>query len=118
MCNITITGSVSIYATSGATNIFTIILYLCKNLHDDMHKTQLFFVETSVKYIVCCVAAFHIHTGKTMMKFIKRCSNLFKKKIPDDAIRQWAKIEYKCDSEFAYNHMKEYGVAPSIGVNS
>jgi len=111
----TITGKVSIYAANGATNIFTIILYLCKNLHDGMHKTQLFFDKTSVKYIVCCIAAFHIQTGKMMMKFIKRCSDLFKKKPPDDAIRQWAKIEYKHDSDFAYNHMKEYGFAPTLG---
>lgn len=34
----------------------------------------------------------------------------------DKDLETWARIEYKKDSAFAYYHMKEFGVAPSVGV--
>jgi hypothetical protein len=35
----------------------------------------------------------------------------------DKDLENWARIEYKKDSTFAYNHMKEFGVAPNLGGN-
>jgi hypothetical protein len=34
----------------------------------------------------------------------------------DKDLETWARIEYKKDSTFAYHHMKEFGVAPSMGA--
>jgi hypothetical protein len=34
----------------------------------------------------------------------------------DRDLATWARIEYKNDAEFAYNHMKETGTAPKVGV--
>lgn len=34
----------------------------------------------------------------------------------DKDLETWARIEYKKDSEYAYNYMREHGVSPSIGV--
>lgn len=31
-------------------------------------------------------------------------------------LQTWARIEYKHDSEYAYNYMLEFGVAPTIGA--
>lgn len=35
----------------------------------------------------------------------------------DHDLRTWARIEFKRDAEYAYTHMKEFGVAPVIGVH-
>lgn len=34
----------------------------------------------------------------------------------DAAIMTWAKLEFKNDANYAFFHMKEYGVAPNLGV--
>ena len=34
----------------------------------------------------------------------------------DKDLQTWARIEYKKDSEYAYNYMVENGVPPSLGV--
>ncbi len=34
----------------------------------------------------------------------------------DKDLENWARIEYKKDSEYAYNYIREYGVSPSVGV--
>jgi len=34
----------------------------------------------------------------------------------DRDLQTWARIEYKKDSEYAYNYIREYGVSPSVGV--
>jgi len=33
----------------------------------------------------------------------------------DKDLENWAHIEYKKDSAFAYYHMKEFGTAPNLG---
>ena len=35
-------------------------------------------------------------------------------RMSDRDLATWARIEYKNDAEFAYNHMKETGVAPTM----
>jgi len=42
--------------------------------------------------------------------------SLFSTGTPDRDLRAWARIEFKADAEYAYNHIKEYGHAPAIGV--
>ncbi len=39
-----------------------------------------------------------------------------RKKLKDNDIRTWAKVEYSNDWEFAYNHIKQYGKGPKTGV--
>ena len=39
-------------------------------------------------------------------------------KIEDQDLHTWARIEFRKDPEFAYNYIKEYGVAPSPKVMS
>jgi hypothetical protein len=34
----------------------------------------------------------------------------------DKELAVWARTEYKKDAEYAYFHMKQYGVAPKLGV--
>lgn len=34
----------------------------------------------------------------------------------DAAIMAWAKLEFKHDADYAFFHMKEYGVAPILGA--
>lgn len=36
----------------------------------------------------------------------------------DKDLETWARIEYKKDALFAYNYMREHGIAPTIGVKS
>lgn len=51
------------------------------------------------------------------MKFFEGWISLFRKDtLHDSDLKTWARIEYKHDAEFAYNHMKEFGLAPTIGV--
>jgi hypothetical protein len=33
------------------------------------------------------------------------------------ALREWARIEFKHDSNFAYNYVKEFGKVPTIGAS-
>ena len=35
----------------------------------------------------------------------------------DKDLSTWARIEYKKDAEYAYFHMKQYGVAPRLGAS-
>ena len=45
-------------------------------------------------------------------------ASLFKSNKAREAdIRRWADIEYKKDSDFAYNHMMQHGFMPDIKVN-
>jgi hypothetical protein len=39
-----------------------------------------------------------------------------KQPMPDKELAIWARTEYKADAEYAYFHMKQYGVAPKLGV--
>tara|TARA_B100000941_G_C28077587_1_gene337169 strand:+ start:253 stop:420 length:168 start_codon:yes stop_codon:yes gene_type:complete len=36
--------------------------------------------------------------------------------LKDNDIRTWARVEYSDDWEFAYNHIKNYGMGPKQGV--
>lgn len=38
-------------------------------------------------------------------------------RVVDADIRRWAEIEYKKDSDFAYNHMIQYGIMPDLKLN-
>lgn len=33
-------------------------------------------------------------------------------------LQAWAKIEFKHDASYAYYHVKEFGVAPTVGVKA
>lgn len=35
----------------------------------------------------------------------------------DKELATWARTEYKADADYAYFHMKQYGVAPRLGVS-
>lgn len=50
------------------------------------------------------------------MKFFEGWIGLFRNKRVDRDLQNWARIEYKHDAEFAYNHMLTHGVAPTVGV--
>ncbi len=50
------------------------------------------------------------------MKFFEGWVSLFKTRSIDKDLQNWAKIEYKQDSEFAYNYMISNGTAPGIGA--
>lgn len=50
------------------------------------------------------------------MLTLKFFQSLFTSGPNDRDLRSWARIEFKSDAEYAYNHMKEYGMAPVIGV--
>jgi hypothetical protein len=39
-----------------------------------------------------------------------------KNTMSDRDLATWARTEYKADAEYAYFHMKQYGVAPRLGV--
>lgn len=39
-----------------------------------------------------------------------------RKTLKDNDIRTWARVEYSDDWEFAYNHIKNYGIGPKQGV--
>jgi hypothetical protein len=39
------------------------------------------------------------------------------RKSNDADIRRWAEIEYKKDSEFAYNHIIYHGCTPDLKLN-
>jgi hypothetical protein len=39
-----------------------------------------------------------------------------KNTMSDQNLATWARTEYKADAEYAYFHMKQYGVAPRLGV--
>lgn len=39
-----------------------------------------------------------------------------RKTASDEAIMAWAKIEFKHDVDYAFFHIKEYGVAPNLGA--
>ena len=34
----------------------------------------------------------------------------------DKDLEAWARIEFKKDSEYAYNYIREHGISPSVGV--
>ena len=36
----------------------------------------------------------------------------------DKDLETWARIEYKKDSEYAYNYIREHGIGPSVGVQA
>lgn len=50
------------------------------------------------------------------MKFFEGWVGLFRNKKVDRDLQNWARIEYKKDSEFAYHHMVTFGTAPDIGA--
>ena len=35
----------------------------------------------------------------------------------DKELATWARTEYKSDADYAYFHMKQYGVAPRLGAS-
>lgn len=78
----------------------------------------------SSKY-VCAGAAMHLQYHNTYREKIKMFTiKLFEgwlrglaRRPADKDLEAWARIEYKKDSSFAYYHMKEFGVAPNVGVN-
>ena len=39
-----------------------------------------------------------------------------RKTLKDSDILTWARVEYSDDWEFAYNHIKNYGMGPKQGV--
>lgn len=56
---------------------------------------------------------FILSKGKQMIHNI--IANIFRSRKAKDAdIRRWAEIEYKKDSDFAYNHMINYGHMPDL----
>jgi hypothetical protein len=65
---------------------------------------------------VCCNAAFHTYREKKMLtiKLFKRWVCGITQSVDKD-LENWARIEYKKDSAFAYYHMKEFGTAPNLG---
>lgn len=50
------------------------------------------------------------------MTFFDGWVGLFNSKKTNKDILNWARIEYKKDSEFAYNYMIAHGRAPTIGA--
>lgn len=50
------------------------------------------------------------------MKFFEGWVEIFNNKKIDRDLQNWARIEYKNDAEFAYDHMLKYGIAPSLGA--
>lgn len=50
------------------------------------------------------------------MKFFEGWIGLFKNNKVDRDLLNWARIEYKHDSDFAYHHMVKHGRAPDVGV--
>jgi hypothetical protein len=50
------------------------------------------------------------------MKFFEGWVSLFKRGGNNTEIQNWARIEYKTDSDFAYNYMITYGTAPNPGA--
>ena len=47
------------------------------------------------------------------MKFFEGWVSLFKRSKVNTELQNWARIEYKSDSDFAYNYMIAHGIAPS-----
>ncbi len=47
------------------------------------------------------------------MKFFEGWLSLFKRGKTNTELQNWARIEYKSDSDFAYNYMIAHGTAPN-----
>lgn len=81
----------------------------------------LFFSVINVKYIDnAAMQQSHIYREKKMLttKLFEGWLRGLKPMPSDSDLEAWARIEYKKDSVFAYNYMREHGVAPSIGAKS
>lgn len=50
------------------------------------------------------------------MTFFEGWLGLFKNGKVNKDLQNWARIEYKCDSDFAYNYMISHGRAPTDGA--
>jgi hypothetical protein len=51
------------------------------------------------------------------LKLFDGLTKTIKHNMSDRDLATWARIEYKHDADYAYFHMKEHGVAPSLGVS-
>jgi hypothetical protein len=61
----------------------------------------------------------HIEREKIMLtlRLFDGLTKITRPTMSDKDLSTWARIEYKKDAEYAYFHMKQYGVAPRLGAS-
>jgi hypothetical protein len=55
-------------------------------------------------------------TKMLTLRLFDSLTKITKPTMSDKELAVWARTEYKKDAEYAYFHMKQYGVAPKLGV--
>ena len=62
-------------------------------------------------------ASLQLKETKMAKKLFGSLMSMFERKtLKDSDILTWARVEYSDDWEFAYNHIKNYGMGPKQGV--
>jgi hypothetical protein len=84
----------------------------------------LFLSVIRVKYIDNAASAAFSHIDryrkKSMftLKLFEGWTKNMARASRDKDLETWARIEYKKDSEYAYNYIREHGIGPSVGVQA